>query len=512
MVRLGLQLRPLPFPNRFPDLPSIPFFARARPVEFPVQGFFGPANLFVEREAPVRTLAGNRAGPVGVSVVGGDLEGPIDDTSTVTVRGGQETPSLFRSEFADVSVRLRGRGEFGGDWTRFQPCEIGLQRSCDPGLFPQLKPDIQFGLQVSGTVAKRIHVDVDYDETREFSAINNVNLFYEGDPGDIVRRVEVGDVTLDFPESRFLTQGIPAGNFGFRAITDLGPFDIQTVWAQQNGDLSSRDFQLSGIGGRQAFIQEDTLILDDADFVRGQFFFLTDPRELADFPHVDVLSLDPGAAPPSVAPGAEPIQLYRFENDPVTRQQVEGYIQAEAVAERDGEIARESGWFRYLQPGVDYLLHPSGLWVGLRRPLRQEEMLAVTYVTATGDTVGDYNPELIHNTGGRPTLRLLKASGPKHQPGTPTWEMEMHHVYRISGSDDVESNSVALTVSLGELSAGRTFKRRPTGEEITLLKLLGLDEESPIDELDPSFVLRPAQDFFQERPPVTGTFIVFPTL
>jgi hypothetical protein len=389
---------------------------------------------------------------------------------------------------------------------------VGLQESCDPGLFPQLEPDIQFGLQVSGTVAKRIHVDVDYDETREFSAVNNVNLYYEGDEGAILRRVEVGDVTLSFPESRFLTQGIPAGNFGFRAISDLGPLNVQTVWAQQNGDISSRDFRLTGVGGRQAFVQEDTLVLDDADFVRGQFFFLVDPRELVEFPYVDVLSLDPGAAPPSVAPGAEPIQLYRFENDPVTRQQVEGYIQAEAEAERDGERVTESGWFRYLQPGVDYLLHPSGLWVALRRPLRKEEMLAVTYVTAVGDTVGDYDPERIHNAGGRPKLRLLKASGPKHQPGTPTWEMEMHQVYRISSSDDVEANSVALTLSLGELSAGRTFKRRPTGEEITLLKLLGLDEEAPIDDLDPSFVLRPVQDFFQERPPVTGTFIVFPTL
>jgi len=365
---------------------------------------------------------------------------------------------------------------------------------------------------VTGTVADKIHVDVDYDDAREFSAVNNVNLYYQGDPGDVLRRVEVGDVTLTFPESRFLTRGIPAGNFGFRAITDLGPLEVQTVWAQQNGDLSSREFQLTGVGGRQAFIQEDTLTLDDADFVSGQFFFLVDPRSLMGFPHVDVLALDPGAAPPSLAPGPDPIQLYRFENDPITRQQVEGYIQAEAVAERDGEVVTESGWFRYLQPGVDYLVHPSGLWVALRRPLRQEEMLAVTFITAAGDTVGDYNPERIHNQGGRPTLRLLKASGPKHQPGAPTWELEMHQIYRISSSDDVEASSVALSLSLGELSAGRTFKRRPTGEEITLLKLLGLDEESPIDELDPAFVLRPAQDFFQEPPPVTGTFIVFPTL
>jgi hypothetical protein len=424
----------------------------------------------------------------------------------------QDLPSLFRSEFGEVAVRLRGRGEFGGDWTRFQPCETGLQSTCDPGLFPQLQPDIQFGIQVGGIIADRIHVDVDYDETREFSAVNNVNVYYQGLEEEIIQRVEVGDVTLTFPESRFLTQGIPAGNFGFRALANLASVEVQTVWAQQNGDISSREFQLTGVGGRQGFIQEDTLVLDDADYVPGQFFFLLDPAELTDYPHVDVLSLDPSKAPPSLAPGGASVQLYRFENDPVTRQQVEGYIQADAVAEKNDDVVMESGWFRFLRQGEDYLLHPSGLWVALRRPLRQDEMLAVTYLTAAGDTVGDYNPERIHNTGARPTLRLLKGSGPKHQPGSPTWELEMHHVYRISGSDDVEPSSVALTVSLGELSAGRTFKRRPSGEEITLLKLLGLDEESPVDELDPAFIFRPAQDFFEERPPVSGTFIVFPTL
>ena len=377
------------------------------------------------------------------------LEGAPGEPAAEGSPGEELLPPLFQSEFAEVAVRLRGRGEFGGDWTRFQPCEMGLQESCDPGLFPQIKPDIQFGLQASGTVANRIHVDVDYDETREFAAVNNVNLYYQGEEGDIVQRVEVGDVTLTFPESRFLTQGIPAGNFGFRAVTDLGPLDVQTVWAQQNGDISSRDFQLSGVGGRQAFIQEDTLTLDDADFVRGSSSSSSIRGISTGYPHVDVLSLDPGAAAPSAGPGAEPIQLYRFENDPVTRQQVEGYIQADAVAERDGETVRESGWFRYLRTRGGLPPPPQRPLGGPAAASREEEMLAVTFVTASRGHGRGLQPGADPQRRGRPYLRLLKASGPKHQPGTPTWEMEMHQVYRISSSDDVESSSVALTLSLG---------------------------------------------------------------
>ena len=41
-------------------------------------------------------------------------------------------------------------------------------------------------------------------------------------------------------------------------------------------------------------MQEDTLTLDDADYVRGQFFFLVDPSQIDEYPHVDALELDPG--------------------------------------------------------------------------------------------------------------------------------------------------------------------------------------------------------------------------
>lgn len=426
--------------------------------------------------------------------------------------GAGEALPRFVTDYADLALNVRSRMEVGGDWSRFRPCDRQFRESCNPTLIPRLRPDMRFGVQVAGTIADRIRVDVDFDQNREFDAANRINIFYEGAEDDILRRLEVGDVTFRLPSSRFLTEGIPAGNFGFQAEGQLGPLDFQTVWAQQRGDLNSREFRLSGIGDQRMFVQEDTLELDDADFVRGQFFFLVDPRAIAGYPHIDVLDLEVGSAAPAVEPGPQPIQLYRYENDAQLRQQVEGFIQADAVAEADGERVVESGWFRYLQPGVDYFVHPSGLWIALRNPLRREEMLAVTYITAAGDTVGDYNPERIHNAGRRPRLRLLKASGGNHQPGRPTWDLEMHQVYRVSGSGDVEQSSVEMVISLGERSAGRTFKRTPAGEVLTFLQLFGVDQESPLDALDPAYVYSPGADFFQDQTPVRGTFIIFPTL
>jgi hypothetical protein len=422
------------------------------------------------------------------------------------------TSDRFVTDYADLGLQIRSRMELGGAWTRFRPCDDQFSVTCNPSRFPQLSPEVLFGVRMDGTILDRIHVDVDFDQAREFGAANRINIFYQGDEGSALRRLEVGDVTFNLPRSRFLTEGIPAGNFGFQAEGRLGGVEYQTVWAQQRGDLNSRVFQLTGVGDQRAFVQEDTLVLDDADYVRGQFFFLLDPSVLDDYPHVDALELDPASAPAFESPGDQPIQLYRLEDDPAYRQQVSGFIQADAEAGTGVDQVVESGWFRYLQEGLDYFVHPSGLWIALRSPLAREEMLAVTFVTAAGDTIGDYNPERIHNAGGRPRLRLLKASGANHQPGRPTWDFEMHQIYRVSGSPDVEPASVSLTVSLGELSAGRTFKRGPTGGDITFLRLFGLDEEAPADAMDASFLYQPAAELFADDAAVQGTFIVFPTL
>ena len=504
-VPLGLARVPLLFPVALEPAPGSGSPWLRSPL-LPLASFAASSPL-----RPGALLAGRFVRPVEEDEAG--EAGPVSFLPDLPPEpAGAVLPGTGPLAFADLDVRIRGRGEFGGDWTRFRPCDAGVQLGCQPGLLPRLVPELQFGVQMGGTIADRIVVNVDYDQTREFSATNNINVFYQGVEDEILQGLEVGDVTFRLPESRFLTEGIPAGNFGLRATGQLGPVDFETVFAQQKGDLSSREFRLAGAGTDRAFVQEDTIVVDNADYVRGQFFFLADPRNLFDYPHIDILGADPSTLPSSAIPGAAPIQLYRFESDPVTRQQVEGYIQADASATLADDTVTESGWFRYLQPGVDFFVHPSGLWIALRSPLRRAEMLAVTYITAAGDTIGDYNPERIHNEGGRPRLQLLRASEHNHQPGRPTWDLEMHQVYRVSGSNDVEIPSVSLEISVGELSAGRTFTRGAAGEDITYLKLFGLDEESPVDVLDRAYVYKPAADTFEDQPAVSGTFVIFPTL
>jgi hypothetical protein len=421
-----------------------------------------------------------------------------------------ELPDVVQ-QATDLAVRVEGRGGLGGAWNQYRPCDPGLRLHCNPTLVPQLRPDIEFGIQVGGTITDRLHVNVDYDQRREFDTANNISVYYEGAPGELVQRLEMGDVSIALPSSRYLTQGIPAGNFGFKATARLGPTEVAAVWAQQKGEIATREFRLGGLG-QAGLVQEQERVLDDADYTSGQFFFLVDPTRIAGHPHLDVLTLARRDAPPDIRPQGNRLVVFRDEgaiSASFAEQAQAGKFLANATS-ADG-TRRHSGLFRLLEPGQDYYIHSSGLWIALRTPLRGDEALAAGYVTETGVVMGDPEPEA-RPLGETPDLLLVRAPIAVHQPGQPTWPWEMHHVYRLDSSAEVEMSTLELVISLGHEAGGMTF-REHAGRQIPLLRLFGLDNSSPADRIDRARVFRPGADVGEIGPSaLRGTFVVFPTL
>ncbi|MEJ2501924.1 MAG: hypothetical protein P8177_01190, partial [Gemmatimonadota bacterium] len=303
-----------------------------------------------------------------------------------------------------------------------------------------------------------------------------------------------------------------SGNFGFKTTARLGVVDVEALWAQQKGDVATREFRL-GAAGQEGLFQDQELVLDDASYASGQFFFLVDPTTLDEWPHIDILTLDRLDAPPGSRPGADRLAIYRDEGATFRQfadQARSGTFLADAVS-ADGS-ARHSGLFRLLEPGQDYFIHPSGLWIALRAPLRSDEALAATYRTEAGDQVGDPSPEAPDQPGTTPELLLVRGPVTIHQPGQATWPWEMHQIYRLDSSAQVEPSTLELVISLGHASGGITFKQYGGGR-IPLLRLFGLDDDAPTDRIDDAHVFRPgAQLDALEPSPLRGTFIVFPTL
>ncbi|MDT8435437.1 MAG: hypothetical protein RRA92_01655 [Gemmatimonadota bacterium] len=455
------------------------------------------------------------------TVEGEDLPAPV-------ARNEQQIdilPDALRG-VADLDVQIDGTGQFKSQWQTFSPCTIGTGQQCNSTAVPDIAPEFQIRAIARGTISERVHVDVDFDQTREFDATNNINVFYEGKPDEIVSFVELGQVSLPLPRSQFISQAIPAGNFGMRGDARFGPLTLRGVFAQQEGNVQNRNVTLDvgGSGGEEGILQDVETILDDAGFASGQFFFVLDPRDLPDYPLVDVINLQGAEAPDALRPVSS-IKLYRHEITAGQPQNVEsGVIQARAVAARPAaadpalpDSAVFSGFFRPLVEGEDFIVHRSGLWVVLRSRVLRDEALAVAYVSATGDSIGDFDAEekfrQFANTGTGELPRLVLLKDPAtHRPGGVTWEREMHQIYRISSSDDVEAGSVRLVISQGPVESGPVV-RAVEGEEFSFLEIFGLDDAPRDDVVDDARIWRPAASGeFAGTNVVSGSYLVFPAL
>lgn len=454
--------------------------------------------------------------------------GPTDEEPALAVMPANEQrieiiPDALKG-IADLELQIAGQGQLGSRWQFYSPCLVTTGSRCNAGAVPDIAPEFQLRALARGTITERVHLDVDFDQTREFDATNNLNVYYEGKPDEMLRYVELGQVSLQLPNSRFISQGIPAGNFGVRGDARVGPLTLRGVFAEQKGSVESRSVTLDVGGPGSGTYQDVEVILDDASYASGNFFFVVDPRDQVGYPNLDVTSLQGTEAPDALRPNSS-IKLYRHEIQLVQPQNVEsGVIQARAVTYRPPladpslpDSAVFEGFFRPLVEGEDFIVHRSGLWVVLRSRTLRDEALAVAYISATGDSIGDFNAEEIFrdyaNTGAGELPRLSLLRDPStHRPGGLTWEKEMHQIYRISSSDDIEQTSVELVISQGPVESGPVI-REAEDTPFAFLQIFGLDASPRNDELDLARIWRPAASGeFAGTNVVSGSFLVFPAL
>ena len=141
-------------------------------------------------------------------------------------------------KYADLTLDGQVRLELRTDRLRNERCSPALLLDPNSGCSGGFKPprlDNQVNLRSSGTIGRRVHVNLDYDTERDFTANNNIQVYYQGLEDEIIRRIEVGTVTFQPPQSRFITAAIPANNFGVNARFEVGAFEFQTLAATQKG-------------------------------------------------------------------------------------------------------------------------------------------------------------------------------------------------------------------------------------------------------------------------------------
>jgi len=400
------------------------------------------------------------------------------------------------SRFADLGLQLHARFEMSGRQFRNHRCtaaDLSNPVSGCQGGFPTPSLDAQFTVLAGGVVGDRVHINLDYDSENEFSANNNINVYYQGLEDEILQRVDVGNVTFNAPSSRFMTAAVPANSFGIQAEGQLGAFEWRGIAAQQKGSQLRTEVYTVGETTTQPVDRE----VRDLDYETGRFFFTVNPQLLPGFPDVDPL----GVAGELLPAQQRPVQMrvYRLRAQSSlnpTNPNLGGIL---AVAIRDDSPQRVGPFqWELLVEGRDYYLDPSGLWFALSTRVGDLDFLAVSYITAAGDTVGTF-PSI---NGGSDTLRLIYE--PRKGPEVPTFFHEMRNVYRIGGADvDRSSLEVSLAVNESEqpLQGGGTYLSR--------LRIALSNDESTVDQYNRVF---PRARDPNGGAPIRDLFLIFPHL
>ncbi|MFQ5904959.1 MAG: hypothetical protein ACE5JA_00130, partial [bacterium] len=263
--------------------------------------------------------------------------------------------------------------------------------------FPELKMKQHLIVNLKGTVGQKVHVFVDHDSERGDETKNNIKLQYKGDEDEIVQEIEAGDTDLRLPGTR-LIGGPPThkGLFGIKGLAKIGPLNITAIASKEQGKAE----ELTISGGAVA----ETLKIDDIRFLRWRFFHIPSPGPLETSKSIKVF-IDDGIG----------------SND-------DGTVYGEAYLDPRTKDTTEfhSGRFDMKQLDENFYTFDSlSNVLELVRGLEQNrEVLAVSYVTALGETVGTYKDAY--------ALHLVKSKTPS--PGSTTWEYELKNIYSLGAT------------------------------------------------------------------------------
>ncbi len=285
----------------------------------------------------------------------------------------------------EIPVKIPGGMGFIGQGGKLkiegkQDLSLGLQDTRILGLpqyegpsrsgIPELKMDQHLVVRLTGTVGQRIKVLVDHDSKRENKLKNKIKLTYEGDEDDILKLIETGDTDYSVRGAQNLgfSQRGKKGLFGVKLEGQLGPVNFTAVATREQAQGEKRTIRPN------AETRVDTIYA--RDYQAFQFVWLGDTARIV------------------------ALEVFVDDNNNYNNQNaIYGYAQFyDLNAHEPNPVYQEEGYFQYLLPDQDYIFYQivGSNVLQLKRPLRdQQEILCVRYITASGDTVGNFGDTTI---------------------------------------------------------------------------------------------------------------------
>ncbi len=174
--------------------------------------------------------------------------------------GGETFDKIFGGNTINIVPKGQAELIFG----------VNIATTDNPQVSPKLRTltsfnfDMRIQMNVEGSIGERVKLGISYNTDAMFEFENKTNLSYAGDEDEIIKKIELGDVSL--PLSGSLISGSQS-LFGVKTELQFGKLFVSTVLSQQRSESKSISIQ----GGAQ--VSDFEINADDYD--ANKHFFLS---------------------------------------------------------------------------------------------------------------------------------------------------------------------------------------------------------------------------------------------
>lgn len=444
-------------------------------------------------------------------------------------------PKIFERIFGSgiIDVRPRGTAEliFAGNFNTVK----------NPAFAPQQQTTGQFDfrqkiqLNVQGSIGDRLKINLNYDTEATFDFENQVKLDYTGKDDDIIKKIELGNVSL--PLNSSLIQGSQS-LFGVKTVLQFGKLTVTSIFTQQRGKTTETEIQ----GGAQSTkfdIQSDNYDMN-RHFFLAHYFRDNYDAWLSNLPIIgspviinrvevwvtnrtgafdnsrDVVGFaDMGEAsrrdnkqwpvnqffdtlPGNLANGLYDYLLGKTAANPNVDQLRSAFgVQNELLRDQNKTGMRPISQYqmisyaRLLSPN-DYTLNPRLGYISLNQTLNNDDVLCVAYeYTVNGKTykVGEFTNDVAVNAQQPNVLFTKMLKGPSLRPDLPIWDLMMKNIYSL-GTFGVQQKDFKLSIIYADDPSGADLNYLPVQNEPALtsnplVSVLNLDNLNTQQERAP---------------------------
>lgn len=450
----------------------------------------------------------------------------LDGESAVS--GRQLIPKLYISPVLDrifggsyVDIQPNGfvNLDFGGRWQKVENPSIPVRQQRNGGF----NYNQQISMNVVGKVGEKLAITANFDNNNSFDFQNNLKVEFTGYEEDIIKKIEIGNVSMPIKNS-LITGG--QSLFGVKTQLQFGKLFVTGVASRQQGRSEVINVE-SGFQGREFEVRASNYD-ENRHFFLGHFFRQNYEQWLAGLPQiisglnitrVEVYSLNRNndtqtlrnfiglmdlgegsviARPdnPNIGTGIGGANdngansLFQTLSDDPRVRDIDGVsdlLESEYDLRKSTDFERVTSARRLDER--EFTVNRELGYVSLLRKLQNDEVLAVSYeYTYNGRTykVGELTEDYQNRAESDAIiLKLLRPT--RINTRVPTWDLMMKNIYNLNASQ-VDRQGFTLRIHYRDdltgidnpsLHEGALTKDQP------LIRLLGLDQLNPNNDPAP---------------------------